>query len=391
MVWNKIRERKGDFMSYLFPTYARWDVTPVAAKGASLTDKSGKVYLDFTSGISVCNLGHIPDQVKKAVEEQLSKFWHTSNLFQIELQEEVAEQLTAASGLDLVFFANSGAEANEAAIKLARKATGRSKIITFLDSFHGRTFATMAATGQDKIKTGFGPMLSTFEYVPLNDWHALEQMLDENTAAIMFEMIQGEGGINSGEAEFLQKAVELAHQKGALVIIDEVQTGIGRTGKAFAFQHLNLNPDIVSTAKGIASGLPLGAIIGKKELATAFSPGSHGSTFGGNPVALAAAKATLQTIFDDHFLNEVTKKGEMLASMLQSALSAAPHVKKIKGKGLMIGIELDGEATPFVTAAREQGLLILTAGTNVLRLLPPLTVTEKEMEQAVKVLADILK
>ncbi|WP_203364300.1 acetylornithine transaminase [Bacillus sp. REN10] len=378
-------------MSYLFPTYARWDVTPVAAKGASLTDKSGKVYLDFTSGISVCNLGHIPDQVKKAVEEQLSKFWHTSNLFQIELQEEVAEQLTAASGLDLVFFANSGAEANEAAIKLARKATGRSKIITFLDSFHGRTFATMAATGQDKIKTGFGPMLSTFEYVPLNDWHALEQMLDENTAAIMFEMIQGEGGINSGEAEFLQKAVELAHQKGALVIIDEVQTGIGRTGKAFAFQHLNLNPDIVSTAKGIASGLPLGAIIGKKELATAFSPGSHGSTFGGNPVALAAAKATLQTIFDDHFLNEVTKKGEMLASMLQSALSAAPHVKKIKGKGLMIGIELDGEATPFVTAAREQGLLILTAGTNVLRLLPPLTVTEKEMEQAVKVLADILK
>ncbi|PAQ16737.1 aspartate aminotransferase family protein [Bacillaceae bacterium SAOS 7] len=378
-------------MSHLFPTYARWDVTPVAAKGAWLTDKSGKVYLDFTSGISVCNLGHVPDQVKKAVEEQLNKFWHTSNLFQIELQEEVAEQLTAASGLDLVFFANSGAEANEAAIKLARKATGRSKVITFFDSFHGRTFATMAATGQDKIKTGFGPMLPTFEYISLNDWKALEQALDEDTAAIMFEVIQGEGGINSGETEFLQKAVALAHQKGALVIIDEVQTGIGRTGKAFAFQHLGLDPDIVSTAKGIASGLPLGAIIGKKELATAFSAGSHGSTFGGNPVALAAAKATLQTIFNESFLAEVAKKGEEFASILESALSATPHVKKIKGKGLMVGIELDREAAPFVTAAREKGLLILTAGTNVLRLLPPLTVTEEEMEKAVEIIVDVLK
>ncbi|MGM7637125.1 acetylornithine transaminase [Bacillus sp. Hm123] len=378
-------------MSYLFPTYARWDVTPVAAKGAWLTDKSGKVYLDFTSGISVCNLGHVPDQVKKAVEEQLNKFWHTSNLFQIELQEEVAEQLTAVSGLDLVFFANSGAEANEAAIKLARKATGRSKVITFFDSFHGRTFATMAATGQDKIKTGFGPMLPTFEYVSLNDWKALEQSLDEDTAAIMFEVIQGEGGINSGEAEFLQKAVELAHQQGALVIIDEVQTGIGRTGKAFAFQHLGLDPDIVSTAKGIASGLPLGAIIGKKELTTAFSAGSHGSTFGGNPVALAAAKATLQTIFNESFLEEVAKKGEKFASILESALSAAPQVKNIKGKGLMIGIELDCESAPFVTAAREKGLLILTAGTNVLRLLPPLTVTEEEMEKAVELIVDVIK
>lgn len=378
-------------MSHLFPTYARWDVTPVAAKEAWLTDKSGKVYLDFTSGISVCNLGHVPDQVKKAIEEQLSKFWHTSNLFQIELQEEVAEQLTTASGLDLVFFANSGAEANEAAIKLARKATGRSKVITFFDSFHGRTFATMAATGQDKIKTGFGPMLPTFEYISLNDWKALEQALDEDTAAIMFEVIQGEGGINSGETEFLQKAVALAHQKGALVIIDEVQTGIGRTGKAFAFQHLGLDPDIVSTAKGIASGLPLGAIIGKKVLATAFSAGSHGSTFGGNPVALAAAKATLQTIFNEHFLAEVAKKGEKFASILESALSAAPQVKKIKGKGLMIGIELDREAAPFVTAAREKGLLILTAGTSVLRLLPPLTVTEEEMEKAVEILVGVLK
>ncbi|MBM7650202.1 acetylornithine aminotransferase [Bacillus ectoiniformans] len=378
-------------MSYLFPTYARWNVTPVEAKGAWLTDKSGKKYLDFTSGISVCNLGHVPDQIKEAVEKQLGLFWHTSNLFQIELQEEVAKQLTDASGLDLVFFSNSGAEANEAAIKLARKSTGRQKIITFIDSFHGRTFATMAATGQDKIKTGFGPMLETFEYVALNDWEALQKAVDEQTAAIMFEVIQGEGGINSGEAEFLQKAQKLAQDNGSLIIIDEVQTGIGRTGKPFAFQHLGLDPDIISVAKGIASGLPLGAIVGKKELAEAFSPGSHGSTFGGNPVSLSAAKATLEMIFDDSFLKQVKENGEKLASMLEAELSSVSTVKKIKGKGMMIGIELTEEAGPYVNAAREKQLLILTAGTHVLRLLPPLNVTEEEMKQAVAILTEVIK
>ncbi|HEY9577217.1 MAG TPA: acetylornithine transaminase [Pseudobacillus sp.] len=378
-------------MSSLFPTYARWDVTPVSAKGAWLTDNSGKKYLDFTTGISVCNLGHVPDNVKQAVNDQLEKFWHTSNLFQIELQEEVAKQLTGASGLDLVFFANSGAEANEAAIKLARKATGRSKIITFVDSFHGRTFGTMAATGQEKIKTGFGPMLEKFEYVPFNDLKALKKAIDEETAAIMFEIIQGEGGLNAGEPEFLRQVEQLAHENGSLVIVDEVQTGIGRTGKPFAFQHIGLNPDIVSSAKGIASGLPLGAIIGKKELAEAFSPGSHGSTFGGNPVSLAAAKATLETIFNNSFLEEVTKKGDKLSSLLAEALSSMPQVKKIKGKGLMIGIEMNEEAAPFIPAAREKGLLILTAGTNTIRLLPPLNVTEAEIDQAATLLVETIK
>ncbi|KMY52914.1 acetylornithine aminotransferase [Bacillus sp. FJAT-27231] len=378
-------------MSSLFPTYARWDVTPVTAKGAWLTDKSGKKYLDFTTGISVCNLGHVPDNVKQAVNEQLEKFWHTSNLFQIELQEEVAKQLTAASGLDLVFFANSGAEANEAAIKLARKATGRPKIITFIDSFHGRTFGTMAATGQEKIKTGFGPMLEKFEYVPFNDLEALKAAVDEETAAIMFEIIQGEGGLNAGDPEFLLQVEQLAHDNGSLVIVDEVQTGIGRTGKPFAFQHIELNPDIVSSAKGIASGLPLGAIIGKKELAEAFSPGSHGSTFGGNPVSLAAAKATLDTIFDNVFLEDVTKKGEHLSSLLTEGLSSVPQVKKIKGKGLMVGIEMNEEAASFIPAAREKGLLILTAGTNTIRLLPPLNVTEEEMNQAAAILIETIK
>ncbi|WP_100330209.1 acetylornithine transaminase [Bacillus xiapuensis] len=374
-------------MSHLFPTYKRWDVTPQAAKGAWLTDVSGRKYLDFTSGIGVCNLGHVNDQVKAAVEQQLNQFWHTSNLFQSELQEEVAKQLADASGLDLVFFANSGAEANEAAIKLARKATGRSKIITFISSFHGRTFATMAATGQDKIKSGFGPMLPTFEYVPLHDLEALRCALDDDTAGLLFEVIQGEGGIHAAEDEFLQAAAELVQQNGSLIIVDEVQTGIGRTGKAFAFQHAGLDPDIVSTAKGIANGLPLGAIIGKKELASAFSPGSHGSTFGGNPVSLAAAKVTLQTVFEETFLQQVAAKGKQLAAALNSELSLMPQVKKIKGKGLMIGIELTEEAAPYVAAIRERGLLLLTAGTHVLRLLPPLTVSDNEIKQAAAIIA----
>lgn len=377
-------------MSHLFPTYARWDVTPVKAKGAYLTAKDGKEYLDFTSGISVCNLGHAPDNVQKAVEKQLNQFWHTSNLFQIELQEDVAKQLTDASGLDLVFFGNSGAEANEAAIKLARKSTGRTKIITFVDSFHGRTFATMAATGQEKIKTGFGPMLESFEYVPMNDLDSLKAALDDNTAAIMFEVIQGEGGINEGSAEFLKAAEQLAHENGSLVIIDEIQTGIGRTGKAFAYLHIGLDPDIVSFAKGVASGFPLGGIIGKASLADAFSAGSHGSTFGGNPVALAAAKETLATIFDESFLADVTKKGEKLRSLLENGLADAAIFNKLKGKGLMVGIELNEEAGPFIAKAREQQLLILTAGTHVIRLLPPLNVTDEEIEKAATVIIEML-
>lgn len=378
-------------MSHLFPTYARWDVTPIKAKGAYLTAKDGKEYLDFTSGISVCNLGHAPENVKEAVEDQLNQFWHTSNLFQIELQEDVAKQLADASELDLVFFGNSGAEANEAALKLVRKSTGRTKVITFVDSFHGRTFATMAATGQDKIKTGFGPMLESFEYVPMNDIKSLKAAMDDNTAAIMFEVIQGEGGINEGDADFLKEVERLAHENGSLVIIDEIQTGIGRTGKPFAFQHIGLNPDIVSVAKGIASGFPLGAIIGKSSLSEAFSAGSHGSTFGGNPVALAAAKETLSTIFNDSFLTDVTKKGEKLRYLLDEALKEETIFKKLKGKGLMVGIELNEEAGPFIAKAREHNLLILTAGTNVIRLLPPLNVTEEEIEKAVRVIADILK
>ncbi|MEJ9210709.1 acetylornithine transaminase [Bacillus smithii] len=377
-------------MSYLFPTYARWEVQPVKAKGSRLTDQNGDEYLDFTAGIGVTNLGHIPSTVKEEVIDQLNLFWHTSNLFQSKLQEETAKLLAEASGLDLVFFCNSGAEANEAAIKLARKATGRSKIITFLHSFHGRTFAGMAATGQEKVKVGFGPMLETFEYVPFNDIEALKAALDENTAAVMTEIIQGEGGINPATPEFLQSLETLCHKNGSLLIIDEIQTGIGRTGKPFAFQHYGLHPDIVSVAKGIASGLPLGAIIGKKELGQAFSPGSHGSTFGGNPVSVRAAKATLEIIFQNDFLNEVERKGAYFQNLLKMKLSDAKVVKSIRGKGLMIGIELTDNAEPFLVQARKEKLLILTAGSHVLRLLPPLTVSDSEIEKAVNILSKVL-
>ena len=377
-------------MSYLFPTYARWEVQPVKAKGSWLTDQNGDVYLDFTAGIGVTNLGHVPSKVKEAVIDQLNHFWHTSNLFQSSLQEETAKLLAEASGLDLVFFCNSGAEANEAAIKLARKATGRSKIITFLHSFHGRTFAGMAATGQEKVKIGYGPMLETFEYVPFNNIEALKAAIDQNTAAVMTEIIQGEGGVNPATPEFLQSLETVCHENGSLLIIDEVQTGIGRTGKPFAFQHYGLHPDIVSVAKGIASGLPLGAIIGKKELGEVFSPGSHGSTFGGNPVSVRAAKATLEIVFQNDFLQEVERKGAYFQNLLKSELADSKVVKSIKGKGLMIGIELTEKANPFLVQARKEKLLILTAGDHVLRILPPLTVSNEEIEKAVHILAKVL-
>ena len=270
-------------MSNLFPTYSRWEIEPESAEGSYLYGKDGKKYLDFTSGIGVNNLGHRPQAVKEAIQEQLNKFWHVSNLFPVELQETAAGKLAQAAEMDLVFFSNSGAEANEAAIKLARKSTGRKKIITFNQSFHGRTYATMSATGQDKIKEGFGPMLETFTYVPFNDLEALKSEMSDEVAAVMLEVIQGEGGIYPATKEFLKGTEVLCKENGSLLILDEIQTGIGRTGKPFAFQHYGLKPDIVSVAKGLGNGLPIGAIIGKKELIDAFGPGSHGSTFGGNP------------------------------------------------------------------------------------------------------------
>ncbi|MDR4887041.1 acetylornithine transaminase [Fredinandcohnia sp. QZ13] len=377
-------------MDALFPTYARWDLTVESAEGAIIVDNTGKKYLDFVSGIAVCNLGHRHPAVIEAVEEQLKKYWHVSNLFKSDIQQEVAGKLVENSELDAVFFCNSGAEANEAALKLARKYTQKSKVITFLQSFHGRTFGTMAATGQDKIHSGFGPLLQEFNYLPFNDCEALEEAMDDSVAAVMVEVIQGEGGVVPGTETFLKKIEELCEKCGSLFIIDEVQTGIGRTGRAFAHQHFNLSPDIITLAKGLGSGLPVGAMLGKEMLKEAFGPGSHGSTFGGNPLSLAAAKATLSIIFQDEFLAEVEKKGTYLKDELTKALPDQDVVTEIRGSGLMLGIACQVEVATYITKLRENGLLVLQAGPNVIRLLPPLTVTYEEIDNAVKLIKDSL-
>jgi acetylornithine/N-succinyldiaminopimelate aminotransferase len=387
---QKLLEMSGVNMSNLFPTYSRWEVEPEWAEGSFLYGKDGTKYLDFTSGIGVNNLGHRPKVVQEAVQDQLNKFWHVSNLFPVEIQEVAAGKLAQAAGMDLVFFANSGAEANEAAIKLSRKATGRKKIITFHQSFHGRTFATMSATGQDKIKTGYGPMLETFTYVPYNDLEALKAEMSDDVAAIMLEVIQGEGGVYPATQEFLNGVETLCKQYGSLLVVDEIQTGIGRTGKPFAFQHFGIKPDIVSVAKGLGNGFPIGAIIGRKELKDIFGPGSHGTTFGGNPLSVSSAIATMNIIFDENFLAEVNQKADFLKKSLQENLLGLSNVKEIRGLGFMIGIEVTMQVPEILKDLRSNGLIVLSAGENVIRLLPPLTVTVEEISKGIEILSSVL-
>ncbi|WP_053361874.1 acetylornithine transaminase [Bacillus sp. FJAT-27251] len=377
-------------MSHLFPTYQRWEVEPASAQGTYLTGKDGKEYLDFTSGIGVCNLGHRPPQVELAVTGQLKEYWHVSNLFQQGIQEKAAKLLAEASGLDYVFFSNSGAEANEAAIKLARKATGRSKVISFIKSFHGRTFGTMAATGQDKIKQGFGPMLETFVHIPFNDAEALKKEIDGETAAVILEVIQGEGGINVASSEFLSAVEAVCKEHGALLIIDEIQTGVGRTGKAFAFQHFALKPDIITVAKGLGSGFPIGAVVGSAELKGAFGPGSHGSTFGGNPISVSAAVATMESIFEPAFLKQAMDMGNYLFEKAGEKLGSLEGVLAIKGMGLMIGIEISANVQETLALLREKGMLALPAGENVIRLLPPLNMSQEEADKALNLLEETI-
>ena len=377
-------------MSHLFPTYSRWELEPASAKGAKITAVDGKEYLDFTSGIGVCNLGHCHPQIENAVCDQLKKFWHVSNLFPQSNQEKAAKLLADAAGLDLVFFANSGAEANEAALKLARKATNRSKIISFYNSFHGRTFGSMAATGQDKIKKGFGPMLETFVHIPFNDIEAFLAEIDKDTAAVVLEVVQGEGGINLATPEFLTIVEKACKELGTLLIIDEIQTGIGRTGKPFAFQHFNLNPDIITVAKGLGSGFPIGAVVGKADLQEAFGPGSHGSTFGGNPIAIAAAIATMEIIFDEQFLAKTTSTGTYLYDQIVKKIAKLDGLVDIRGLGLIIGIEISGNISEVLATLRSNGLIVLPAGEKVIRLLPPLNITMDEVDQAVSLLENTL-
>ncbi|MBC1885210.1 acetylornithine transaminase [Listeria seeligeri] len=377
-------------MKHVFPTYTRFPIDLVQGKGTIVADGAGKKYLDFTSGIAVCNLGHCPENVTVAVQKQLADIWHTSNLYESALQDSVAELLVGEDE-KLVFFCNSGTEANEAALKLARKYTKKDKIITFEKSFHGRTFGSMSATGQAKIHQGFGGLVPGFTYIPYNDIEAFRAAIDENTAAVMLEVIQGEGGVIPANAAWLLEIQHYCKKVGALLIIDEVQTGIGRTGTLYSYQHIGLDPDIFTLAKGLGNGLPVGAMVGKSELSSAFGPGSHGSTFGGNKVVLAAAKEVLTTVKQTGFLEEVKAKSEYFRDLLEAKCANLASVTSIRGEGFLIGIEVSCSADSVVSNLREHGLLILTAGSNVLRILPPLTVSYDEINQAVSLLATALE
>ncbi|MGF2716103.1 acetylornithine transaminase [Bacillus cereus] len=376
--------------SHLFQTYGRRTIEFVKGNGTTVIDKNGTQYLDFTSGIGVCNLGHCHPTVVKAVENQIGNIWHISNLFTNSLQEEVASLLTEDTALDYVFFCNSGAEANEAALKLARKHTGKSLVVTCKQSFHGRTFGTMSASGQDKVKEGFGPLLPSFLHTPFNDIQALEEVMNEEVAAVMVEVVQGEGGVILADPSFLKKIEKLCNEYNALFIIDEIQTGIGRTGTLFAYEQMGIGPDIVTIAKALGNGIPVGAMIGRKELGSSFTAGSHGSTFGGNYIAMTAAKEVLQCIKEQSFFKEVQEKGEYVLKKLQEELRHVECVQNIRGKGLMIGIECKHEVANFIEQLEKAGLLVLQAGPNVIRLLPPLIVTNEELEQAVYMIKEVV-
>ncbi|WIG20818.1 acetylornithine transaminase [Bacillus anthracis] len=377
-------------ISHLFQTYGRRKIEFVKGKGTKVIDNNGKQYLDFTSGIGVCNLGHCHPTVMKAVQEQLKDIWHISNLFTSSLQEEVASLLTENIALDYVFFCNSGAEANEAALKLARKHTEKSLVITCEQSFHGRTFGTMSATGQNKVKEGFGPLLPSFLHTPFNDIKALEEVMNEEVAAVMIEVVQGEGGVIPADLSFLKAIEALCKKFGSLFIIDEVQTGIGRTGTLFAYEQMGITPHIVTTAKALGNGIPVGAMIGRKEFGISFPAGAHGSTFGGNYIAMAAAKEVLQITKKPSFFKEVKEKGEYVLQKLQEELQHVECIQNIRGKGLMVGIECTHEVASFIEQLEKEGLLVLQAGPNVIRLLPPLIVTNEELEQAVYMIKKVV-
>lgn len=380
----------------LFPTYARYPLALVKGDGSWLWDDQGKKYLDFMSGIAVTNLGHAPKQIKEALIKQLDELWHVSNLFHIPNQAEAAKLITDNSCADAVFFCNSGAEANEAAIKLARRYNqkvlnnGRYEIITFEQSFHGRTLATLTATGQAKVKEGFLPLPEGFKTIPLNDLAALKAAVSDQTAAVMLEMVQAEGGIHPVDAAYLKELVALCEKEGILLIVDEIQTGMGRTGKLFAYEHFGIEPDIFTMAKGLGSGFPVGAMGAKEKLREGFSAGSHGSTFGGTPIATAVVKATLETIVGEELSARAAQQGEYLMTQLREKLEGNAFVHEVRGLGLLVGIECAEPIAGILNEAQERGLIVISAGPNVIRLLPNLLVTNEEIDTAVAIIADLL-
>lgn len=366
--------------SSLLKNYNRLPVEFVKGEGSFLFDANGKKYLDFLSGIAVTSFGHAHPHITKAAHDQVDKIWHTSNLFEISLQEKVAQKLTGQSKLSKVFFCNSGTEANEAAIKFARKfGNGRSSIITALGGFHGRTMGSLSASAQYKLWQGFYPLTPGFVHVPYNDIDAINDSINEHTVAVMVEPIQGENGVIVPSKDYMKKLRAICDANDLLLIVDEVQTGIGRTGKYFAYQWAGIQPDIITIAKGIANGLPLGAVICSEKVAEVIRPGDHGSTFGGNPVSLAAALAVTELLTED-VLKKIQQLGESLMNGIKNL--QLEKVKDVRGYGLMVGIEFDPSINvkDFMKELLENGVVTGTSGNNTLRLLPPFVITQKEID-----------
>ncbi|MBI4964865.1 MAG: acetylornithine transaminase [Desulfomonile tiedjei] len=389
-----------DFMDmnkeYVFNTYGRAPIMLVQGTGCRVRDSLGREYLDFVAGLAACPLGHGHPGLAAAIAEQAAKLIHVSNLFHIEPQILLAKLLTENSFAGKAFFCNSGAEANEGAIKLARKYFHdrghheRYHIVTMENSFHGRTLATLAATGQTKYRNGFEPHMPGFSHVPFGDIRALQDAVSDSTAAVLIEPIQGEGGVRMPPEGYLAEVRDLCNRLGCLLMFDEVQTGMGRTGKLFAYEHFGVEPDVMTLAKGIAGGVPMGALLATDEVAQAFVPGTHASTFGGNPLACAAALAVVREILSEGFLAKVQRRGDYLRSRLEQLALRRDIIAEVRGVGLMQAIDLKVPGADLSVKMREAGILVNCTSETVLRFLPPLIVTEAEIDEMVEVLDSVL-
>ena len=384
-----------DSQLHIANTYSRFPIVLVRGQGCKVWSSDGREYLDFVAGLAVCNLGHCHPKVVQAICDQSRKLIHVSNFYHIEPQIELAKLLCENSFADRVFFCNSGAEANEAAMKLAKKyakdtaRAERFEIITMERSFHGRTMATLSATGQDKFRKGFDPLLPGFTYVPFNDIAAVLRAVTPQTCAVMVEPIQAEGGVNCPSDGYLRDLRELCSERGILLIFDEVQVGMGRTGKLFAHEHDGVYPDIMTLAKSLAGGVPIGAMLATEEVAKSFTPGTHASTFGGNPLSSAAGLAAISALLEDDLLGNCTWVGDHFLSRLMDLKGKYPFIKEVRGRGLIIGMELGFEGNQIVTRCMEEGFLINCTMGNVLRFLPPLIVTSDEVDQLIETLDGI--
>ncbi|MDP3877050.1 MAG: acetylornithine transaminase [Methylobacter sp.] len=384
--------------SHIMPTYGRMPITFERGEGAWLFDDNNNRYLDALAGIAVCNLGHAHPAVHQAICKQSEKLLHTSNLYGIAVQERLADRLTEKSGMDNVFFCNSGAEANEAAIKLARKygheqGIENPAIIVMEKSFHGRTLATLSATGNAKIQQGFAPLVEGFIRVPYNDISAIEQAVlqHSNVVAVLLEPIQGEGGVNIPAADYLNQVRSVCDKHNLLMMLDEIQTGIGRTGKFLAFQHNGILPDVCTLAKALGNGVPIGACLARGKAAGILTAGNHGSTFGGNPLACSAALAVLATLDADNLVEQAAQKGDAICAAFKQRLGGNAHIVDIRHKGLMIGIELDSPCAELVQAALQNNLLINVTAEKTIRLLPPLIINSQQITQLVDTLSTLIE